>query len=293
MRSVQERKAGAESALLTNDEFRQFQELILAETGIHLDSSKRALVESRLTRRLRTLGISTYGRYLQYVLAQSPKSDERQEVINCITTNKTDFFRENHHFEFLRDHVIPEARARAQEGAAQHLRIWSAACSSGEEPYSIAMTVREALGADRSWDVKILASDVDTKVLAAAEAGVFETERLETVPEPLRRRYFLRRKDGGALMVKDELKSMIRFRQINLIHADWPIQTTFDAIFCRNLIIYFNRETQETLIRRQIRYLKPTGYLLVGHSENLHWMNSVLATVRNTVYRLRNDEAAR
>lgn len=280
--------SGLELAPLTTAEFSQFQELIRAETGIHLNQSKRALVESRLARRLRGLGFQTYSEYLRHLSEQPPNSAERQEMINCITTNKTDFFRENHHFEFLRDQVIPEVRARVARGMAPQLRIWSAACSTGEEPYSIAMTIREALAADRSWDIKILASDVDTSVLATAEAGVFETERLETVPEKLRRKYFLRRKDGGALMAKDDLKSLIRFRQINLIDPAWPIRAAFDAIFCRNVIIYFNRATQERLFARLIQYLKPTGYLLVGHSENLHWMSGALAPVQNTVYRLRS-----
>lgn len=284
---------GVEVAPLTAAEFSQFQELILAETGIHLNHSKRALVESRLARRLRGLGFQTYSEYLRHLSRPSANSAERQEMINCITTNKTDFFRENHHFDFLRNRVIPEARERVAQGAAPQLRIWSAACSTGEEPYSIAMTIREALAADRTWDSKILASDLDTSVLASAESGVFDAERLATVPENLRRKYFLRRKDGGALMAKDDLKSLIRFRQINLIDPAWPIRATFDAIFCRNVIIYFNRATQERLLKRLIQYLKPAGYLLVGHSENLHWMSEVLAPVQNTVYRLRTEGSAK
>jgi len=278
---------GVELAALTTAEFQRFQELILSETGIQLNQSKLALVESRLARRLRGLGFQTYTDYLRHLSGQPRNSAERQEMINCITTNKTDFFRENHHFEFLRDRLIPEVRARAARGAAPQLRIWSAACSSGEEPYSIAITLREALAADRSWDIKILASDIDTNVLAAAETGVFESGRLQSVSESIRRKYFLRRQDGSALMAKDELKSLIRFRQINLVEPAWPVRTTFDAIFCRNVIIYFNRLTQQRLFERLVQYLKPTGYLIVGHSENLHWMSGILAPVQNTVYRQR------
>ncbi len=283
--------APVELAPLTQSEFHDFQKLILAEVGIHLKDSKQTLVESRLARRLQHLGFPTYGEYLRYVSRQPAESPERRELINCITTNKTEFFRENHHFEFFKDHVIPEARARAATGDAKQLRIWSAACSTGEEPYSIAITILEHLGADRDWDVKILASDVDTKVLATAEAGVFGADRFEQVPEPLRRRYFLRRKDDGALMAKDVLKSMIRFRRINFIDPGWPIRTSFDVIFCRNVIIYFNHDTQERLFERLVRYLKPTGYLMVGHSENLHWMNRLLVPVENTIYRPRNEGA--
>jgi chemotaxis protein methyltransferase CheR len=276
-----------ELAPLTKTEFGQFQHLILAETGIHLNESKRILVQSRLARRLRGLGFQTYGEYLHHLAAQPPESPERREMINCITTNKTDFFRENHHFEFLRERVIPEARARAAVGAAKQLRIWSAACSSGEEPYSIAVTILESLGTDRGWDVKILGSDIDTNVLAVAEAGVYEAERFKQVPETLLRRYFMRRKSDGALLAGDPLKRMIRFRRINFIDPAWPIRTTFDVIFCRNVIIYFNRATQLRLFERLAHYLKPTGYLLVGHSENLHWMNELLVPVQNTIYQVR------
>ena len=274
-------------APLGKSEFRQFQEMILAEAGIHLNESKQVLVESRLSRRLRSLGMESYGAYLDFLTAQPRGSPERQEMINCITTNKTDFFRENHHFEFLRERVIPEARARAARGGPKRLRVWSAACSTGEEPYSIAVTLLDAFGEDRGWDIKILASDIDTQVLATAEAGLYEPHRQEGLPENFRRRYFLRRKEDGALLARDELKNLIRFRRINFIDAAWPIQTTFDAIFCRNVIIYFNRATQQTLFTKLAKFLLPTGYLMVGHSENLHWLNTLLTPVQNTVYRLR------
>jgi chemotaxis protein methyltransferase CheR len=278
--------APTELAPLTQTEFRQFQELILAEAGITLNESKRVLVQSRLARRLRSLGLQTYGDYLLFLAKQPAESPERLEMINCLTTNKTDFFRENHHFEFLRDRVIPEARARAQSGAPKKLRIWSAACSTGEEPYSLAVTIREALGVDRNWDVKILASDIDTNVLATAEAGIYDAERFNQVPETLLRRYFMRRKSDGAMQANETLKSMIRFRRINFIDPVWPIRGTFDVIFCRNVIIYFNRATQQRLFERLAQHLKPTGYLMVGHSENLYWMNTLLVPVRHTVYQL-------
>ena len=280
-------KVPAKLAALTSAEFHRFHDMILREAGINLNHSKRVLVESRLARRLRILDYRTYGQYLTFLEGQPLNSPEWQEMINCITTNKTDFFRENHHFDFLRNRVLPEARARAAQGESKQLRIWSAACSTGEEPYSIAITTREAFGADRSWDVKILASDIDTHVLAIGEAGIFDAERLGSLPDPIKRRYFLRRKQDGALMAKEDLKNLIRFRRINFIDPAWPIRTVFDVIFCRNVIIYFNRATQERLFERLVQYLKPTGYLLVGHSENLHWMNTCLVPVQNTVYRRR------
>ncbi|MBZ5608417.1 MAG: protein-glutamate O-methyltransferase [Acidobacteriia bacterium] len=277
-----------EIAPLSVAEFRGFRDLILDEAGIYLKDSKRSLVESRLGRRLRSLGIESYGEYFQYVTRQPAASAERREMINCITTNKTDFFRENHHFEFVRDRLIPQARARAAAGESRKLRIWSAGCSTGEEPYSIAMTICEALGTDRSWDVRILASDVDTEVLAAAEQGIYDGERLERVPETVVRRHFLRNLDRSAFQVKEDLKSMIRFRRINLVEPAWPIRASFDAIFCRNVIIYFNQATQQRLFERLTGYLKPSGYLMVGHSENLQWLNAMLELVQSTIYRLRD-----
>jgi chemotaxis protein methyltransferase CheR len=282
--------AQTELAPLTKTEFRQFQEIILAEAGITLNESKHVLVQSRLTRRLRSLGLASYGEYLVYLARQPRESPERREMINCITTNKTDFFRENHHFEFLRGRVIPELRAAAANGGAKKIRIWSAACSTGEEPYSIAVTIREALGAERNWDVKILASDIDTNVLSAAEAGIYDAERFNQVQESLLRRYFTRRKSDGALLANDELKQMIRFRRINFVDPAWPIRTTFDVIFCRNVIIYFSRATQQVLFERLAQYLKPTGYLLVGHSENLHWMQKLLVPKGQAIYQLRSSE---
>lgn len=282
--------AQAEPAPLAKTEFRKFQELILAEAGITLNESKHVLVQSRLARRLRILGLGSYGEYLLYLAKQPAESPERREMINCITTNKTDFFRENHHFEFLRNRVIPELRAQAAAGATKKLRIWSAACSTGEEPYSIAVTVREALQAERNWDVKILASDIDTNVLSTAEAGIYEAERFRQVDDSLLRRYFTRRTSDGALLASDELKEMIRFRRINFVDPAWPIRTTFDVIFCRNVIIYFSRATQLRLFERLAQYLKPTGYLLVGHSENLHWMHKLLVPVAQAVYQLRSPE---
>jgi chemotaxis protein methyltransferase CheR len=277
----------AELAALSAADFRVFRDLILAEAGIHLKDSKRSLVESRLARRLRALDLESYGEYLAYVQQQPPESIERRELINCITTNKTDFLRENHHFEFVRDRMIPEARARVSSGQPKKLRIWSAGCSTGEEPYSIAMTIRDALAPNSSWDVRILASDVDTDVLAAAEQGIYAAERLQQVPEAVVRKHFLRNADRTAFRVKPEVRAMLRFRRINLIDPAWPIRATFDAIFCRNVIIYFNQATQQRLFERLLTYLKPTGYLMVGHSENLHWLNAVLAPVQSTVYRLR------
>ena len=271
---------------LSDREFRDLGRLILKETGICLKDSKRMLVQARLAKRLRSLGLADYGAYFDYV-SQPANGDERGELVNCITTNKTDFFRENHHFEFLAKQVIRQAAQRAATGGPRRLRLWSAGCSTGEEPYSMAITILETLGSTAGWDIKILASDIDTSVLAKAEAGVYESERLEGIPDASVKKYFRRLDGGERFAVKENLKDLIRFRKINFADTAWPVRASFDAIFCRNVIIYFDRPTQQRLLERLAAYLEPSGYLMMGHSENLYWINDLLVSQGNTVYRLR------
>jgi len=277
----------AEPAPLTEREFRDFRELILRETGINLKDSKQALVASRLAKRLRHYNFHSYGEYYEFLVRQPPGSPERWQLANCISTNKTDFFREPHHFDFLREQVFPELREKCVHGAPRQLRIWSAACSSGEEPYSIAITALDALRSGAGWDIKILASDIDTEVLHKAGQGIYHFDRVRHLPESVLRAHFLNGKNAseGLVQVRDHLKSLIRFRRINFVDPKWNIRAQFDVIFCRNVIIYFDRDTQRRLFERLVRYLKPTGYLIVGHSENLYWLNDLLVPVRNTVYR--------
>lgn len=281
------------TAQLKQSEFREFRELILRETGIHLKDSKQALVASRLRKRLRHHGFTSYGEYYRYLVAQPPGSSEHRHLANCITTNKTDFFRESHHFDFLREQVLPEVRSRSP-GAVRQLRIWSAACSSGEEPYSIAITLLDARPALNNWDIKILASDIDTEVLQRAEQGIYDIERVRTLPPNVLKAHFLNGKGEakGLVRVREELKKLIRFRRINFVDPNWPIRAHFDVIFCRNVIIYFDRDTQRRLFERLVKYLKPAGYLVVGHSENLYGLNDLFTPVRNTVYRLKTEATA-
>ncbi len=275
---------------ITNEEFRAFHVLVLKEAGIFLSDAKRQLVASRLAKRLRHFGFSTFSQYYHYLETQDPCGEERLQMVNCITTNKTDFFRESHHFDFLRDQVFPELRERALQGGPRRLRIWSAACSSGEEPYTIALTVREEFPAHCGWDIRILASDIDTDILHRAERGVYTMERLAGMPEPFRRKYFLRGKGKweGSVRVRPELQELVTFRRINFMDPTWPIHTRFDVIFCRNVIIYFDRETQRRLFERLRRYLHEDGYLMVGHSESLHWLADLFVPLRGTIYRPRS-----
>jgi chemotaxis protein methyltransferase CheR len=271
---------------LTTREFDSLRALIHEIAGIALAPAKRTLLESRLQRRLRALNLHSFADYIDR-LAQ-PGTPEVVEMINCVTTNKTDFYREPHHFRFLQQQVIPTAQAR--NIGARRLRIWSAGCSTGEEPYTIALAVADALGPRlKSWDVRILASDIDTKVLETAAAGTYPADRIEVVPDHLRERYFSPSSSSpGAWDIDDSLRRMITFRRINFADPRWPINTQFDLIFCRNVIIYFDRDTQAVLFERFAQLLKKDGHLVIGHSETLSWLTGTFAQVRGvpTVYRL-------
>lgn len=269
-------------ARISAEEFDALRALIHRHAGVALGDAKRQMLCARLARRLRKLGLASYGDYYRHVCQQGPGSEEMQELVNCITTNKTDFFREAHHFEFLRDNVFPLAR----QAGRRRLRIWSAGCSTGEEPYTLAVCLAEAFGGERGWDLRVLATDIDTAVLAAAERGVYDEERLDPLPPALKHAYFLRGTGGnaGLVSVRPEVRELVTFRQVNLIADRWPIQERFDLIFCRNVMIYFDRETQHRLLTRFAQHLAPGGYLFLGHSENMHGLGAVFQPLGGTIY---------
>lgn len=275
---------------ITDKEFQAFRKLIFHEAGISLSDAKRALVASRLARRLRHFGFTSYTQYYNHLMDQDPDGHERVQMVNCLTTNKTNFFRESHHFTFLREHVLPWLQEQVRQGTPARMRFWSAGCSTGEEPYSLAMTVREALPSLANWDLRILASDIDTSVLQAAERGIYTADRLDGVSDAQQRRHFLRGRGQweGTYQVKPELQQIITFRRINLNEEPWPIRTRFHVIFCRNVVIYFNRETQRRLFERFADALEPNGYLIVGHSEALVGLSERFLPLRGSVYRLRS-----
>jgi chemotaxis protein methyltransferase CheR len=273
---------------LTAREFLLFRDLISAKTGISLRDTKCPMLSARLHRRLRALNLASFEAYHQFLVTQDPAGEERRELINCITTNKTSFFRELHHFDFIaklfQESVVSSPSPRP-------FNIWSAACSTGEEPYSMAMTLRDVL--DRSpanRDFNVLATDIDTQVLQFARSSIYSEGDLEPVPSAFHQRFFLRGSgsQAGRYRVKPELREQVNFRQLNLIDPNWDISGTFDAIFCRNALIYFEHETQNRILRRLIGFLKPRGHLIVGHSEHLHWMADVLEPVGTTAYRVKN-----
>ena len=260
-------------------EFAFFRDLIHARTGIALKDSKRSLVAARLGRRLRALGLESLAAYRRYLEGSDPGGGELRQMINCITTNKTSFFREEEHFDVLAEHLSSAAR----DGQKSY-RIWSAACSTGEEPYSIAIT---ALETDRPPDLRILASDLDTDVLAQGQRGVYALESLDAIDDRRKRRYFLRGSaaNEGWAQVKPNVRDLVTFRRVNLVEEAWPIHARFDVIFCRNVIIYFDRETQRRLFERLAEYLAPRGLLFVGHAESLYWLGELFAPVAHSVYR--------
>lgn len=259
---------------LSQHEFVQLRDLIRRVSGIDLRDSKLQLLEKRLQPRLMDLQLKSYGEYYAYLERQGADGAELVEMLNCVSTNKTDFFREPHHFQFLGDRLFPSLIADAHAAgpnAKKHLRIWSAACSTGEETYSLAMTVRDAFADEEHWDLRILGSDIDTTVLARAEAGIYDQQRVEHLPRHLVHRHFRRGRDSyaGSVRVKPELREITTFRRINFADASWPVRTRFDVIFCRNAMIYFDQETQDRLLRSFWNFLNPSGYLFLGHSEGV------------------------
>lgn len=268
-------------------EFDFIKDLVYKQAGIFLAPHKKIMVQSRLNARLRQLSIPSYEEYVSR-LKKDPKfaSDEMQELINRITTNKTDFFRENHHFEFLKNDFFPMLEENAKSGAQKTLRIWCSASSTGEEPYSIAITVYDYFQSKKDWNCKIYASDIDTQVLNTAKLGVYREDRLEPVSEALKTKHFNKQtiKDQLHYEAKPHLKSLIEFKQINLLHYPFPISEKLDLIFCRNVVIYFDKPTQKTLFSRFEEMLKPKGYLILGHSETMFGISDSFKFLGHTIY---------
>ena len=270
---------------LTERDFKTVQKLIFDLAGISLSNSKQVMVHGRLAKRIRHLNLRSYSEYIDIIVG-GKDPDETTKFINALTTNKTDFFREKHHFDFLTTKVFPALRDKANSGRPEKLRIWCSASSTGEEPYTIAITVREFFGANTNWDIRILASDIDTDVLAKASTGVYDAERLADVPLHIRQNYFTResRSEDSRWTVKPLIRDLITFRRINLQEAPWQINTQFDIIFCRNVMIYFNAETQKTLIERFAEKLDPDGHLIIGHSESLFGISNRFKPLGETIY---------
>jgi chemotaxis protein methyltransferase CheR len=268
--------------------FQKFQKLIYAETGIWLGSSKTALLCGRLFRRLRTLDITSLKDYYERV-AGPDQDEERARMIDAITTNETRFFREPRHFEFMVQRVFPRWRADAEHGLrpqGKRVRIWSAGCSSGEEPYSVAMLLAKHLPAEQGWDVRLLATDISNRVLEKACKGIYPIARASELPKDLLHSFMLRgmAERQGEMKVKVEIQQMVDFRKVNLNQDPDLSEGPFDAIFCRNVLIYFDVTSKRRVVANLVRHLMANGILLVGHAENLSSMSSQLRSLEPTVY---------
>jgi chemotaxis protein methyltransferase CheR len=264
---------------LTPSEFRRVCDLLYKVCRISLAEGKQPLVKARLWKRIRALGLPGYSEY--FALVESPEGmPELLFMVDALTTNKTSFFREAQHFDFLKEELSVHFKTR------NRLRIWSAGCSSGQEPYTLAIVLQEALTPARRSDALILATDISQRILAAAREGVYDDEEVGGLSPPRLRRWFATRRDGAKARhrVSDELRRMIRFARLNLMEP-WSMRGPFDFIFCRNVMIYFDRPTQENLVRRFQGLLRPGGCLVVGHSESLAGRVEGLTYVSPAVYR--------
>ncbi len=272
---------------LSQKEYDLFKGLVFNQTGISLGEKKKELVKSRLGKRLRATGIATFKTYYDYVTsAASGSGEELVKLIDAISTNKTSFFRENDHFIYLRETVIPAILEACKKSGKKKIRVWSAGCSSGEEPYTMAIVFHENIKNISAWDLKILGTDISTKVLAKARAGVYRMETIQDVPLAQRRAHFQVGSGtmAGECKVKQHLRDLVVFRRLNLMMPTFPFKGLFDFIFCRNVIIYFNKKTQAELMAKYHRYLKPGGYLFLGHSEGLSGNNGAFKYIKPALY---------
>ena len=264
----------------TRRDFDFLRKMASNHTGIVLQEDKFNMLYSRLSRRIRSLGLGNFKDYCSYL--EQNESSEVTELVNAVTTNLTSFFREQHHFDYLVDTHIPNIVKRNH--ASKKIRIWSAGCSTGEEPYSIAMSLKKAI-IPSNWDVKILATDIDFNVLAHGRNGIYDAERIEGLPTELKKKWFRSGSgaNAGKVRVSGDLQKLISFKQLNLL-KDWPFDGPFDAIFCRNVVIYFDGPTKKNLVEKYGDYMHDDSCLFLGHSESLHRVSDKFDSKGHTVY---------
>jgi chemotaxis protein methyltransferase CheR len=266
---------------MTDGDFRFIQTLARSRTGIELSMQKREMIYSRLVRRIRALDLPDFASYCRHL--ETVGGEEMTHFINAITTNLTSFFREKHHFELLQQQILPEIRKRNQ--ASRRLRIWSAGCSTGEEPYSISWVLAKSLG-NENWNAKILATDLDSNVVSHGRKATYGADRVGDLPRDVVQEMFDRVGERGedSYVVRDRFRQFVTFNRLNLL-SDWPMKGQFDVIFCRNVVIYFSKDTQRLLFDRYADILAPGGYLFIGHSESLHGVTRRFEPLGKTVYR--------
>ncbi|SHJ37017.1 MCP methyltransferase, CheR-type [Malonomonas rubra DSM 5091] len=274
-------------ATLSQKDFDRLSQFIYNELGIKMPSSKTTMLTGRLNKRLRALRLKNFTEYCDFLFSDKGKEEEMVHLINAVTTNKTDFFREPSHFDYLVNTALPELEELRRYEPRRKLRIWSAGCSTGEEPYTMAMVLAEVAEQNKSFSFDILATDISTRVLDVARRAVYPMERIDPVDNLYRRKYLLRGKDkqNPQIRIVPELRKKIRFGRLNFMAADFGLPEMVDIIFCRNVIIYFDKQTQEQLMNKFSRYLNRGGYLFLGHSESLHGYQTPFTQVAPTIYR--------
>ncbi len=272
--------------VMSDREFSLFSEMIYSVTGIKMPPVKKLMLTSRLNKRVKALGMHSFRQYYDFVCSREGMSEEYHRMIDAVTTNKTDFFREPEHFNILRDVVFPGLSQEDRFRQGNSVNIWSAGCSTGEEPYTIAMVSSDYFGDNRS-SVSILATDISTRVLNAAMNGVYSGDAIKPIPLPLRKKYLLRGKGEktGVFRVAPEIRGMISFKKLNLMDDRFCFNSKMDIVFCRNVIIYFDRATQIDLFNKFYDVIAPGGYLFIGSSETLYGLNDKFVSAGPTVYR--------
>ncbi|MBU4053063.1 MAG: protein-glutamate O-methyltransferase [Proteobacteria bacterium] len=273
--------------MMSDFDFNRFRVFIYETCGINLTPVKKTMLTARLRKRLHSLQMDSFAQYFKHVSHPSNQNGELVHMVDAVSTNKTDFFRESAHFDFLKNEALPRLIESGEWGPGRKLNLWSAGCSSGEEPYTLAMVIAGYIGNGNPLDFSITASDISTHVLDIAAKGIYPESVLNPVPETLKRKYMMRGTGSrkGFCRFTPEIRSKVQFQRINLIEpGNFPFKTPMDIIFCRNVIIYFDRVTQTKLFDKFYRCLAPEGYLFIGHSETLHGISDSFYSVAGSTY---------
>lgn len=272
---------------LSDKQFERIATEIYRLCGINLSVAKKLLVEGRIRKRMKQLSVTSFDAYLDYFFSQEGYEAEYVNLIDAITTNKSDFFRENHHFDFLKETGLPAIIRYIEANVkSRSMSFWSAGCSSGEEPYTLAIVLKEYFEHRKSIHFSIYASDVSTLILDSAIAGIYESEKIDSIPLTLKKKYFLKSKaaDKKLIRVASEIRELVDFRRINFLESDYDIPGNLDAAFCRNVLIYFDRQTQESVLKKIVKKIRVEGYLFLGHSETITGLDLPLRRIAPTIY---------
>ena len=272
---------------LSDEDFQRLGEIISSECGIKMPDTKKIMLEARLRKRLKALEIDTYSKYCDYLFSRDGMENELLHMIDVVTTNKTDFFREKVHFDYLVTNAVPELLSRFRTGMQKKLLVWSAGCSTGEEPYTLAMVLSEIRVNHPDFQFEVIATDISSKVLQKASRGIYDEERVSAIPIEFKKKYFMRSKNKEKRLVRivPELRDIVSFKRLNFMKEDYGFKELSDIIFCRNVFIYFSRSTQERLLRKFYDHLTPGGYLFMGHCETLSQMRVPFTSLGSMIYK--------